>query len=153
MFDITIILEFILVVIAGVVCRYLIPWLKEKRLEWLVTIATQAAEQTITNSDDKKNYVIEWLQARGITYDASKIDAIIEACVYKINNETKDDSIVIVTEEDVTTEEVINEAEVETEAETVVAEEETVTETAEEETTATEEVTEESTDNNNESEY
>ena len=95
MFDITVILELILVIITAIVCRYLIPWLKEKHLEWLVTIATQAAEQTITNSDDKKNYVIEWLQARGITYDASKIDAIIESCVYKINNETKDNTVTI----------------------------------------------------------
>lgn len=95
MFDITVILELVLVIITAIVCRYLIPWLKEKHLEWLVTIATQAAEQTITNSDDKKNYVIEWLQARGITYDASKIDAIIESCVYKINNETKDNTVAI----------------------------------------------------------
>ena len=111
MFDITVILELILVIITAIVCRYLIPWLKEKHLEWLVTIATQAAEQTITNSDDKKNYVIEWLQARGVTYDASKIDAIVESCVYKINNETKDNTVTIsnpVTE--VITEEKTNDA-------------------------------------------
>ena len=47
-----------------------------------------AAEQIFAGSgrgEEKKEYVVQWLKDRGITVDAEKIDAMIEAAVYELN--------------------------------------------------------------------
>jgi predicted outer membrane protein len=86
--DATAILELIITILAGVVCTYLIPYLKQKRLTWLVSTAVAAAEQAMKDSTgaEKKEYVIKWLANRGITYDSDKIDAVIESAVYEVKN-------------------------------------------------------------------
>ena len=47
-----------------------------------------AAEQVFTGAgrgDEKKAYVIDWLRSHGITVDEEKLDALIEAAVYELN--------------------------------------------------------------------
>jgi hypothetical protein len=85
-FDITSIIELATLILTGVVCTYIIPYLKEKHLDWLVKTAVSAAEQVMKDSTgaEKKEYVIKWLNNRGVTYDSDKIDAVIESAVYDI---------------------------------------------------------------------
>lgn len=52
-----------------------------------VKIAVVAAEQLYKGSDrgeEKKAYVLDWLNKQGITIDADKLDAMIEAAVHEI---------------------------------------------------------------------
>lgn len=54
-----------------------------------VKIAVTAAEQIYTGSGrgaEKKAYVLNWLREHGITVDAEKLDALIEAAVYDLTN-------------------------------------------------------------------
>ncbi|MDR3728166.1 MAG: phage holin, LLH family, partial [Oscillospiraceae bacterium] len=47
------------------------------------------AEQIYTGSgrgEEKKAYVLNWLQEHSITVDAEKLDALIEAAVYDLTN-------------------------------------------------------------------
>ena len=51
-------------------------------------IAVAAAEQIYVGSgrgEEKKAYVIDWLRSHGITVDEEKLDALIEAAVYELN--------------------------------------------------------------------
>lgn len=84
--DITLLIGFICVVIVSSLTYYALPWLKEKRMIWLVGIAVSAAEQVMKSSTgkEKKEYVINWLKERNITYNEALIDAMIEAAVYDI---------------------------------------------------------------------
>lgn len=52
-----------------------------------VKIAVAAAEQLYKGSDrgeEKKAYVLDWLNKQGITIDTDKLDAMIEAAVHEI---------------------------------------------------------------------
>ena len=94
-FDITPIVEAVVAVVCAVVTCVLIPYIKskttteqQKEINAWVKIAVSAAEQIYTGSgrgEEKKEYVVQWLKDRGITVDAEKIDAMIEAAVYELN--------------------------------------------------------------------
>lgn len=95
MFDITPVIEAAAALIAALITAFLIPYIKSKTTsqqqaeinEW-VKIAVAAAEQIYTGSgrgEEKKQYVLDWLNSHGITLDTSKIDAMIEAAVYELN--------------------------------------------------------------------
>lgn len=80
----------------GVIDCFLIPWLKEKydnakfeRFLKYVKIAVQAAEQIIDKSEyeAKKQYVIQFLNGRGIKFDEAVVDAAIESAVIEMKNE------------------------------------------------------------------
>lgn len=93
-FDITPIVESLVAVIALLITTYLIPFIKSKfnsqkqaEVNQWIKIAVTAAEQIYQGADrgeEKKQYVIAWLAARNIKYDADRIDAMIEAAVYEI---------------------------------------------------------------------
>ena len=93
MFDITPILEGLLLLAATIVTYVLIPYIKAKtsknqqeELENWVRIAVQAAEQIFRGSGrgvEKKQYVLDWLAKNGIKVDASKLDAMIESTVHE----------------------------------------------------------------------
>lgn len=89
-------LEFIITVATIAVAIFLVPWLKEKlgaeraqQLEDLIWKAVQAAEQLFGagNGVEKKAYVVEYLEARGV--DAQAVDADIEAAVLEVNEMVK----------------------------------------------------------------
>lgn len=93
--DFTMVFEAALYLVGAVVLCLLVPYIKSKTtaeqqesINAWVRIAVKAAEQLLTGSGrgaEKKNYVLEWLDGKGITYDVAKIDAIIEAAVYELN--------------------------------------------------------------------
>ena len=62
---------------------------QQQQINAWVRIAVTAAEQIYTGSGrgaEKKEYVINWLREHGMTVDESKLDALIEAAVYDLNN-------------------------------------------------------------------
>ena len=94
MFDITVIIEAVFALLAAVITAIVIPYIKSKttasqqaEVNAWVKIAVTAAEQIYTGSgrgEEKKAYVLNWLQEHGITVDAEKLDALIEAAVYEL---------------------------------------------------------------------
>ena len=96
MFDITPIFEAILALVAVVITSIVIPYIKkrttteqQKEIVAWVKIAVTAAEQIYAGTgrgSEKKMYVVDWLADRNITVDTNKIDALIEAAVYELNN-------------------------------------------------------------------
>lgn len=96
MIDITPIIEAVITVIVLCITTFLIPYIKSKttaaqqeQIQAWVNIAVMAAEQLIQGSGkgaEKKEYVIKWLNEHNITFDAEKLDAMIEAAVYKLTN-------------------------------------------------------------------
>lgn len=94
--DWNLVLEFVIAVATIAVAVFLVPWLKEKlgaeraqQLEDLIWKAVQAAEQLFGagNGSEKKAYVVEYLEARGV--DAEAVDADIEAAVLEVNEMVK----------------------------------------------------------------
>ena len=92
MIDITSIVNAVIALLAAVVSTFLVPWIKgkveaqklEKVADW-VTIAVSAAEQIYKESgmgEKKKQYVLDFLQDKGLTVDINSVDAMIEAAVY-----------------------------------------------------------------------
>lgn len=96
MIDITPIIEAIITLVVLCITTFLIPYIKSKttaaqqeQIQAWVNIAVMAAEQLIQGSGmgaEKKEYVIKWLNEHNITFDAEKLDAMIEAAVYKLTN-------------------------------------------------------------------
>ena len=94
--DITPIIEAVIALAGVVVSCVLIPYIKskttteqQKEINAWVKIAVSAAEQIYVGSgrgEEKKAYVINWLREHGITVDAAKLDALIEAAVYELTN-------------------------------------------------------------------
>ena len=97
-FDITKVIEAIFTLICVCITTFLIPYIKSKtsketqeKILALIKIAVSAAEQLYAGKgrgEEKKQYVVEWLQARNIKYDHAKIDAMIEAAVYELKQNT-----------------------------------------------------------------
>ena len=92
MIDITSIVNAVIALLAAVVSTFLVPWIKgkveaqklEKIMDW-VTIAVSAAEQIYKESgigEKKKQYVLDFLEDKGLTVDINSVDAMIEAAVY-----------------------------------------------------------------------
>lgn len=90
------ILEIVLTIISLVISYYvipyikseLIPWLKEKRIYSVVKNFVQAvekmAETGAIDKTTKKERVIELLQSKGITVDAT-VETLIESCVKELD--------------------------------------------------------------------
>ena len=66
---------------------------KEKLAKWkqYVDIAVGAAEQLMPKDagKEKKQFVLDWLNARGIEFDADEVDSMIEASVIRLHTEIK----------------------------------------------------------------
>ena len=99
MFDITPIVEALVLLIAAIITAIIIPYIKSKTtaqqqteiIAW-VKIAVSAAEQIFVGSgrgEEKKEYVIGWLLDHNIKIDETKLDAMIEAAVHSLNEEFK----------------------------------------------------------------
>ena len=88
--NLTDILQAIIVLIGGLVARYLIPWIKEKLDEkqydvfcGMVRIGVYAAEQLFNSNQGqlKKEYVLSFLHDNGYDIDSPAVNATIEATV------------------------------------------------------------------------
>lgn len=104
MIDITPILEGLIAVLVTAISTQFIPYLRSKirimnqqademdqaMREYWINLAVEAIEQiaiqTHLKGKDKKQYVIDWLNEHNIQVDESKLDAQIEAAVYKLKN-------------------------------------------------------------------
>ena len=94
--DITTIVQALFALVAAIITAVVIPYIKSKttaqqqtQINAWVKIAVAAAEQIFTGSgrgQEKKAYVLQWLKERGITVDAEKLDAMIEAAVYELES-------------------------------------------------------------------
>lgn len=95
-FDITPVMEAVAALLAAIITAVVIPYIKTKtttdqqrQINTWVQIAVSAAEQIYAGpgrGEDKKKYVVEWLRQHGVTVDADKLDAMIEAAVYDLKN-------------------------------------------------------------------
>lgn len=97
MFDGTVVMEAIVMLVCLIITRYLVPFIKSKtsveqqnEIQFWVNTAVQYAEQTMKSSTGKerKAEVIKWLNEHNITYDETKIDIMIESAVYQLINKT-----------------------------------------------------------------
>ncbi len=96
MTDITQILMATMTLIMSVITAFLIPYLKEKigekrfaELSRWVSVAVTAAEQIYVGSgrgEEKKAYVLEFLNSKGFTVDVDALDKLIESAVYAMKN-------------------------------------------------------------------
>lgn len=98
--DITNILLIIIIVAGAIITRFLVPYLKVRfsteelnTIFALVRMAVDAAEQIFGagKGKEKKQYVIEYLNSKGLTVDTNvvsdELNAMIEAAVYELTKE------------------------------------------------------------------
>ena len=94
MIDLTPIMEAIIALVVAVITAFVIPWLKGKidadkleQIKLLVTVAVEAAEQLYNGTgrgEEKKAYVVKFLQEKGFTIDPDSLDKLIEAAVFNL---------------------------------------------------------------------
>lgn len=94
MIDITPIANAVIALIAAVITAFVIPLVKAKiskekleKIKMWVNIAVEAAEQIYAGSGRgaaKKEYVVEFLNAKGYTLDPDSLDNLIEAAVFNL---------------------------------------------------------------------
>lgn len=94
MIDLTPIMEAIIALVVAVITAFVIPWLKGKidadKLEQIklwATVAVEAAEQLYNGTgrgEEKKAYVVKFLQENGFTLDPDSLDKLIEAAVFNL---------------------------------------------------------------------
>lgn len=94
MIDLTPIMEAIIALVVAVITAFVIPWLKGKidadkleKIKLWVTVAVEAAEQLYKGSgrgEEKKAYVVQFLQEKGFTIDPDSLDKLIEAAVFNL---------------------------------------------------------------------
>lgn len=77
--------KIVFLVLGTVVTVYVVPWLKEKGLYDIVKRMVQGAEKWSESRDiDKKEWVIERLEARGIKVNAY-VEALIESACEELD--------------------------------------------------------------------
>lgn len=95
------VIEIIVIAIALVVVRYLIPYVQAKTrsivngdVYAIVEAAVMAAEQTVKASGQGKakkaqvmSFVVNWLNAHNISITMEQLDKLVEAAVYAMNKE------------------------------------------------------------------
>ena len=94
MIDLTDVFRAIITLLVSIITIFVLPILKEKwgesKLEEIkkwVAIAVQAAEQIFEGpgrGEEKKKYVIEFLESKGFTFDEETINNLIESAVYDL---------------------------------------------------------------------
>ena len=99
MTDITPFINAVIALIAAVITAFVIPWVKSKttaaqreEIEAWVRIAVTAAEQIYKGSgrgEEKKEYVLEFLRGKGLTFDMTSINLMIESAVKDMNGAFK----------------------------------------------------------------
>ena len=95
MIDITNIVSTVITLILALITTFLIPWLKNKldaekfeQLQEWTRVAVQAAEMIydgVGRGEEKKTFVINYLNNKGFKIDTDTIDALIESAVLELN--------------------------------------------------------------------
>ena len=96
MIDLTSLFEAIITLIVALISAFLIPYIKSKvsaekfeTLKSWVKVAVQAAEMLYRESgmgEQKKAYVIEYLNAKGYDLDTDTLNNLIESAVLELEN-------------------------------------------------------------------
>ena len=94
MVDITNVVSAVITLIMAVITTFLIPWLKNKldadkfeKIQAWTKVAVQAAEMIyigVGRGEEKKAYVIQYLNEKGFKLDTATIDALIESAVHEL---------------------------------------------------------------------
>lgn len=94
MVDLTQIIVAVLSLMLSLVSAFLIPYIKEKvtaeqfaTIKLWVKVAVQAAEMLYVGSgrgEEKKKYVVEFLNSKGFTLNTEEIDNLIESAVLEL---------------------------------------------------------------------
>lgn len=91
--DYTDLIQAIITLVAVLITSFLVPYLKEKlskekyeKLKNWVSVAVSAAEQLYGSKtgQQKKEYVIGFLNSKGISFDVDEVENLIESEVYKL---------------------------------------------------------------------
>lgn len=100
MIDITPIAEAIISLVAVIITAFVVPYVRTKisdaefdRICIWAKIAVDAAEQIYQGSgrgEEKKAYVVKFLNEKGFKLDTESVDALIEAYVKDINDTVKE---------------------------------------------------------------
>lgn len=95
--DITDIIQVVLAIIGAIWTYIIAPFIKAKTTEkqrenlaFWVDAAIDAAEQIFVGSGrgvEKKRYVYDWLEKKGLTFDQDEVEVLIESYVNKMNKE------------------------------------------------------------------
>ena len=98
MVDLTQVISAVITLIVALVSAFLIPYLKSKlsadkleKIQFWVNIAVEAAEMIYVGTgrgQEKKAYVLEFLNSKGLSLNMTEIDNLIEAAVLKLKQET-----------------------------------------------------------------
>ena len=101
-FDITEIVEAVIILASAVITTFVVPVLKQKlsaekrqKLLFWIETAVNAAEQLYGSKtgQQKKEYVVSFLLSKGIVADIDEVTALIESEVYKLTNTKEKRSI------------------------------------------------------------
>lgn len=95
MIDLTEVVSAIITLILAVITTFLIPYIKTKieankfeKIKSWVKVAVRAAEQIYKGTGrgaEKKEYVMSFLQSKGLAVDMDSIENMIEAAVLELN--------------------------------------------------------------------
>ena len=94
-FDVTDIIEAVVVLISALITTFLLPYIKQKlsdekrqKLIFWIETAVKAAEQIYGSKtgQHKKEYVVAFLLSKGIVADIDEVTTLIESEVYKLTN-------------------------------------------------------------------
>lgn len=94
-FDFTPIFEAIITIVSLVLTGIVIPYIKQRigeekteNLKKWVSIGVKAAEQIYGSKtgQEKKEYVVSFLNSKGITFDIDEVETLIESEVYKLTH-------------------------------------------------------------------
>ena len=92
-FDVTDIIEALVVLISALITTFLLPYIKQKlsdekrqKLIFWIETAVKAAEQLYGSKagQQKKEYVVAFLLSKGIVADIDEVTALVESEVYKL---------------------------------------------------------------------
>lgn len=96
MIDLTNIISAVITLIVAVITTFLIPYLKSKvdemkfeNIKTWVKVAVEAAEMIYTGTgrgEEKKAYVLNYLNSKGYTIDTESINNLIESAVLELKN-------------------------------------------------------------------
>lgn len=99
MVDLTQIIIAVLTLVISLITAFLIPYLKTKvsaekldTIKFWVNIAVEAAEMIYVGTgrgQEKKDYVVQFLNSKGFTLNVTEIENLIEAAVMELKLEQK----------------------------------------------------------------